>query len=258
MKFHTSLFDYTPTEEVTILLQDFNDYGSAGTNTIPWNFINVGIEPFDYVYETSPTNERLNWIFNHELVHVLATDKASSTDNFFRTLFFGKVSPISENPMSMIYSYLTTPRWYSPRWYHEGIAVFMETWMSGGFGRAQNGYDEMVFRSMVHDSSHFYDIVGLESEGTTIDFQIGVNSYLYGTRFVSYLVYHYGVDKMLKWYNRTKGSKRYFSAQFRNVYGMSVNEAWSQWIQWEHQWQKGNLGRLHDYPVTAYRKIIHG
>ena len=50
-----------------------------------------------------------------------------------------------------------------------------------------DGYDEMVFRAMVNDNSYFYDIVGLESEGTTIDFQIGVNSYLYGTRFVCYL-----------------------------------------------------------------------
>jgi len=30
LKFHRNLFDYTPTEEVTILVQDFNDYGSAG------------------------------------------------------------------------------------------------------------------------------------------------------------------------------------------------------------------------------------
>ena len=71
--------------------------------------------------------------------------------------------------------------------------------MSGKYGRAFNGYDEMVFRSKVLDDAHFYDIVGLESEGTTIDFQIGVNSYLYGTRFVSYLAFHYGLDKLLDW-----------------------------------------------------------
>ena len=255
LRFHRELFDYTPSEEVTILLQDFGDYGTAGTNTIPWNYINVGIEPFDYVYETSPTNERLNWVMNHELVHVLATDKAAKMDRFFRSLFFGKVSLESENPMSMLYSYLTTPRWYSPRWYHEGIAVFMETWMSGGIGRAQNGYDEMVFRAMVRDSAYFYDVVGLESEGTTIDFQVGVNSYLYGTRFVCYLAERYGIDKMLDWYNRTRESKRYFSAQFRKVYGVSLDEEWSRWIGWEHAWQEANLAEIHTHPVTPARPI---
>ena len=43
----------------------------------------------------------------------------------------------------------------------------------------------MVFRSMVRDDSHFFDPLGLVSEGTKIDFQVEVNSYLYGTRFVS-------------------------------------------------------------------------
>jgi hypothetical protein len=258
MHFHRRLFDYSPSEEVTILLQDFHDYGRAGTNTIPWNYINVGIEPYDYVYETSPTNERMNWVFNHELVHVLATDKAAASDRFFRRLFFGKVSPSAENPLSMIYSYLTTPRWYSPRWFHEGIAVFMETWMSGGIGRAQNGYDEMVFRTMVLDSCRFYDIVGLESEGTSIDFQIGVNSYLYGTRFVSYLVHQYGTEKMLRWYNRSAGSKRYFASQFKAVYGLPIDDAWSMWIDWEHQWQRKSLDTLAVCPVTPYRPVIQG
>ncbi|MCU0643867.1 MAG: hypothetical protein MUC94_06365 [bacterium] len=255
LKFHRALFNYTPSEEVTILFQDFNDYGSAGTSTIPWNYINVGIEPFDYVYETSPSNERMNWVMNHELVHVLATDKANKTDIFFRTLFGGKVSPTAENPLSMVYSFLTTPRWYCPRWYHEGIAVFMETWMAGGIGRAQNGYDEMVFRTMVLDSSYFYDVVGLESEGTTIDFQIGVNSYLYGTRFVSYLADQYGIEKLLQWYDRSRESKRYFSAQFKNVYGVSLDDEWSRWIAWEHDWQRANLDSISLTPITPYRII---
>jgi hypothetical protein len=255
MRFHKSLFNYTPSEPVTVLLQDWSDYGTGGTNTIPWNYLNIGIEPFDYVYETSPANERMNWIMNHELVHVLATDKAAGPDRFFRTIFGGKVLPRDENPLSMLYSYWTAPRWYSPRWYHEGIAVFMETWMSGGIGRAQNGYDEMVFRAKVRDKAHFYDIVGLESEGTTIDFQIGVNSYLYGTRFVSYLAYHYGLDKLLDWYNRSPGSRRSFSSQFRKVYGKSLNREWSRWINWEHQWQEANLDSIRQYPVTPTRDI---
>jgi hypothetical protein len=255
LAFHHNLFDYTPSEKVTILFQDWNDYGSAGTNTIPWNFINVGLEPFDYVYETSPTNERMNWVMNHEIVHLMATDKANGSDLFFRRLFHGKVAADAESPLSMYYSYLTTPRWYSPRWYHEGLAVFMETWMSGGIGRALGGYDEMVFRTMVADSSYFYDIVGLESEGTTIDFQIGVNSYLYGARFINYLASQYGPDKLRSWYSRGNSSKRYFLNQFHNVYGFSLTDEWKKWITFEHRWQKDNLDSLRLNPLTSCRPI---
>ena len=59
--------------------------------------------------------------------------------------------------------------------------------MDGGLGRAQGGYDEMVFRAMVKDGAHIYDPLGLVSEGTKIDFQLQINAYLYGTRFMTWL-----------------------------------------------------------------------
>jgi hypothetical protein len=258
LAFHRRTFGYTPSEKVTILLQDFDDYGYAGATGLPFNYMILGIEPYEYVYETSPTNERLNWVMSHELMHVVATDKPSSADRLYRSIFLGKVSPSSDNPVSMFYSYLTVPRKYSPRWYHEGIAVFMETWMAGGIGRVLGGYDEMVFRTMVRDSSYFFDVVGLESEGTTIDFQTGQNSYLYGTRFVTYLADRYGIDKLLSWFNRTDDSKQYFASQFDRVYGVSLDDEWSRWIEWEHGWQEANLDSVRHYPVTPYRRIARG
>ncbi len=255
--FHDRLFHYVPTDGVTIFLQDFSDYGHGGTSSMPWNTVDIGLEPFDCVYETQPANERMNWLMNHELVHLLTTDQSSSSDRFFRSLFSGKVIPSADNPVSMFYSYLTNPRWYSPRWYHEGFAVFMETWLSGGMGRVLGGYDEMVFRSMVRDSSYFYDVVGLESEGTTVDFQVGQNSYLYGTRFVVYLADRYGIDKLLRWFNRVDGTDRYFSSQFEEVYGTPLDDEWQRWIAFEHDWQRSNLDSIRAYPVTPYRPLLH-
>jgi hypothetical protein len=258
LAFHRRTYGYTPSEKVTILLQDFDDYGYAGATGLPFNYMILGIEPYEYVYETSPTNERLNWVMSHELMHVVATDKPSHTDRLYRSIFLGKVPPSSDNPISMFYSFLTVPRKYSPRWYHEGIAVFMETWMAGGIGRVLGGYDEMVFRTMVRDSSYFFDVVGLESEGTTIDFQTGQNSYLYGTRFVTYLADQYGIDKLLAWFNRTDDSKQYFASQFEQVYGVSLDDEWSRWIEWEHGWQAANLDSVRHYPLTPYRRIVQG
>jgi hypothetical protein len=255
LNFHKNLFGYKPSEPVVILLQDFGDYGHGGTSTVPWNYVSIGIEPFDYVYDTMPANERINWLMHHELVHVVATDKGAGSDRTFRRLFHGKVAPDRENPLSMFYSYLTSPRWYSPRWYHEGIAVFLETWMAGGVGRVLGGYDEMVFRTMVLEESHFYDVVGLESEGTTIDFQVGQNSYLYGTRFVTFLAVEHGPEKVIEWFNRTSGSRRYFKAQFERVFGRELDEEWQRWIAFERAWQKKNLERIRQYDVTKLRPL---
>jgi hypothetical protein len=253
--FYRRFLDFKPSEPVTILLQDFDDYGYAGATAMPFDYLQIGIEPFEYVYETSPTNERINWVMSHELLHVVAADKAAGRDVTFRKLFFGKVAAVPEDPESMIYSYLTMPRLYAPRWYHEGMAVFMETWMSGGYGRALGGYDEMVFRTMVADGVYFYDTVGLESEGKAIDFQTGEISYLYGTRFVSYLAYRYGPGKVMAWLDRKEGSKPGYRQQFKQVYGSDLDGEWQNWIEWEKGWQKANLDALRQYPVTPFKRL---
>ena len=250
LNFHRALFDYTPSEQVTVIMQDFGDFGNAGASAVPQNVILMGIAPFHYAYETNPANERINVLANHELVHIVALDKAARSDRFYRGLFMGKVDPVQSDPVSMIYGYLTTPRRYSPRWYHEGIAEFLTTWMSGGIGRVMGAYDEMMFRTMVRDEAYIYDAVGLESEGTTIDFQVGAHSYMYGTRFMSYLALQYGPDKLIEWTARSDDSKRYFSRQFKNVYGTSLDDEWSKWIEWENEWQKANLERIRTNPVT--------
>jgi len=51
-------WDFVPSEKMTILMNDFQDFGTGGTLTIPWNLISVGIEPFYYTFDTMPANER--------------------------------------------------------------------------------------------------------------------------------------------------------------------------------------------------------
>lgn len=255
LQFHERLFHYTPDERVNVILDDFQDYGNAGVWVNPRPSMIIHIAPQNYVYETGPSNERINFTMNHEVVHVVALDQSAGIDRFFRGLFHGRVRETNEHPESMIYSFLCVPRRSAPRWYHEGIAVFLETWMAGGLGRAQGPYDEMVFRSMVRDKSLFYDPLGLEAEGVKVDFQAGANSYLYGTRFLSYLAYTYSPESLIRWVSRPPGSKRYFASQFRKVYGLPLGEAWKNWVAWEHRFQAANLDSIRLHPTTPSRDL---
>ncbi len=255
LNYHRNKFNYELSEPVTVIVQDFGDFGNAGASSVPENVILMGISPFHYAFEANPANERINVLMNHELVHIAALDNTSRSDRFFRSLFMGKVDPVQADPVSMFYGYLTTPRRFSPRWYHEGIAEFMTTWMSGGIGRVMGAYDEMMFRTMVLDDAHIYDAIGLESEGTTIDFEVGGHSYMYGTRFMSYLALQYGPEALLEWTARTDRTKRYFSRQFKEVYDVSLDEEWSRWIEWEKEWQRQNLDRIRQNPVTEARPL---
>ncbi len=254
---HTQIWHLSsPLQPPLMLLTDMEDDGNGGASPLPVNFIAIGMAPVNMSYYIGPTTERYSHLFKHEYTHTVMTDRPNHRDRYFRSLFGTKVIADNRYPASMLWSYLTTPRWYAPRWYHEGIACFMETWLSGGVGRALGGYDEMYFRSIVHENEPLSTVVGLESEGSTKDFQLGTNAYLYGTRFVNYLVLHYGYDKVLTFYNRTENSKAFFATQFRSVFGTHLRNAWHEWQTYEKQHQHMNFEALGQYPVTKTEKIV--
>lgn len=255
MEWQRRTFGWVPSETTTILLKDFADYGSGAASVAPRNRLIADIAPISHAFETYPASERMYSLMNHELVHIATGDVGNAEDLRWRRIFLGKVYPQASHPESLLYSYLTIPRFTSPRWYLEGGAVFMETWMAGGLGRAQGGYDEMVFRAMVRDGAHFYDPLGLVSRGVRVDFQVGANAYLYGTRFFTYLAYAHSPEKVVAWLSRNEGSERYYADNFRNVFGMPLEQGWQDWIEFEHKFQEGNLAEVRTHPITKHRAL---
>ena len=155
MAFQRRMFGWTPWDRTTVLAEGLLRLRQRrGPVASPNNAILLDIAPLSQTFETFSPGERFFTLLNHEPVHVATMDVwnrptraggGSSTASRCRS---------SEHPESILYNFLATPRVNAPRWYLEGSAVFMETWMAGGFGRAQGGYDEMVFRAMVRDDAH--------------------------------------------------------------------------------------------------------
>ncbi|HYL89591.1 MAG TPA: hypothetical protein VEU32_12610 [Burkholderiales bacterium] len=256
LAFQRRVLGWEPYEKVTVFLKDFSDYGNASASPLPRNTLRFDMAPVSYAFETFSASERLYSIMNHELTHVATTDIASETDRKWRRFFGGKVFPTQPHPETLLYSYLTVPRFTVPRWYAEGSAVFMETWMAGGLGRVQSGFYEMVFRAMVRDHAHFYDPLGLDSRGTRIDFQVGSNAYLYGTRFFTWLAYAYSPEKVIQWLRRDEDSKRHYADQFEHVFGIPLERAWADWIAFERDFQAKNLAQVRTQPITPYRQLV--
>ena len=255
LAFHERNLRWKPWERVTILLKDFSDYGNAAALGSPSDMVLLDVAPLSLSMETFSPGERFFTLMNHELTHVGTIDAWNAHDAFWRGFLGGKPVPLQKHPESILYNFLTVPRNLTPRWYMEGSAVFMETWMAGGLGRAQGGYDEMVFRAKVHDHIRLFSPLGLESEGTQIDFQVGANSYLYGTRFFSYLALTYGPERTMDWLRRSEDSKGFYSSQFKHVFGRSLDSVWTDWIAFEHKFQDENLARIAQYPLTEPRHL---
>jgi hypothetical protein len=250
LAFQKRLFDFTPTERITVLLTDFADAGGASANSVPRNNLAISIAPVNAPFETVTSNDRMNLIMNHELVHIVTLDRTARSDRMYRRLFSGKVLPVPAQPESVLYFFLTTPRVAAPRWFHEGIATFLDTWMAGGIGRAQSGFYEMVFRSMVKDGVSFYDPLGLVSEGTEVDFMLQTNSYLYGTRFMVWVARTFGPQKLVAWVARHDGGRAYYASEFERVFGISLDEAWARWAADERTFQQANLEAVRQFPLT--------
>ncbi|MEO8453544.1 MAG: hypothetical protein ABI454_00140 [Sphingomicrobium sp.] len=255
LAFHEKNLHWKPWEPVTILLKDFSDYGNAAALGSPSDMVLLDVAPLSLSMEAFSPGERFFTLMNHELTHVGTIDVWNSRDAFWRHFLGGKPTPLQKHPESILYNFLTSPRNLSPRWYMEGSAVFMETWMAGGLGRAQGAYDEMVFRAKVRDGTRIYSPLGLESEGTQTDFQVGANSYQYGTRFMSYIALTYGPEKLVEWLRRSEDSKAFYAGQFEHVYGKPLDRVWNDWIAFERKFQQANLAALAKYPLTEVKHL---
>ena len=251
------LFNYKPTEQIIINTYDVSDYGFGATTTIPQNYIRIEIEPLEPGYEIVPYNERLQWLLSHELVHIVVNDMETNIESSLRKIF-GKVTPDKSQPITVPFSLVTNNNRFTPRWYQEAIAVFIETWFSGGYGRVLGSYDEMYFRTMVFNNADFPSETELEQITSHTSIFLESLFYIYGARFIAYVADEYGVDKLFKWVNLSE-TDFYpgYKGKFEEVYGLDLNEAWENFINNEKLFQKKNIEIINKYPQTELKLVAN-
>ena len=54
----------------------------------------------------------------------------------------------------------------------------------------------------------------------------------------------------MAWLRRDEGSERYYSDNFQQVFGIPLEQAWQDWIAFEHEFQQRNLAEIRKFPVT--------
>lgn len=249
------LFIYQPEDKIIINTYDASDYGFGATTTIPENYIRLEIEPLEPGYEMVPYSERFQWLLSHELVHIIVNDMASDFEFALRSVI-GKVTPDKNQPQTILYSLLTNHNRYTPRWYQEAIAVFIETWFSGGYGRVLGNFDEMYFRSLVTDTKDFSGISEIENVTSHKSILLENILYLYGTRFIAHLAVKYGTEKLLNWFS-LKPDEFYpgLESKFEDIYGIDISDEWKNFISDEKEFQNSNISLIKKYPLTKTNKL---
>ena len=254
------IFNYTPTQKIIIDLTDASDYGYGATITVPQDFIRVEIEPLEPGYEQVIYTNSIPWIISHELVHVFYNDMSNRTERFGRKIF-GRVSPEVFEPLTVPFSLLTNYNRFSPRWHQEGIAVFLETWQNGGYGRALGSFYEMYFRSLVYENKEFPSPISLETKNVYNSILFENLDYLYGTRFDTYIAKKFGVNKLISWYNIIPGDSSCFlgysnfECKFYKIFGESFEKAWNDFVINEKKFQNKNISKLKSSELTNINNI---
>ena len=249
------LFDYSPSEKIVINTYDAYDYGYGAATSVPQNYIRLEIEPMEPGYESIPFGDRFQWIISHELVHIVVNDHSSNFERIARALF-SKVVPEQVQPLTIIYSLLTNYNRFTPRWHQEGIAVFLETWMNGGYGRTMGSFDEMYFRSLVLENMDFPTELEVDTKLSHNSFLLETIFYIYGSRFASYLVLKYGPDRLIDWYKTEPGEfYENFESKFYDIYKTDMVDEWEEFINFEKDFQLSNIKKLRSAPQTDIKRL---
>lgn len=165
---------HTPAELTEVLLTDDTDSANGSATSLPLNQVRLFITaPGDQ----SPLGDYDDWylgLMTHEYTHILHTDNISGVPSLLNVLL-GKT-----------YS----PNQLQPRWIIEGLAVVAESAYSSG-GRIRSTIFDMYLRADVLEDN----IAGLDQISSSARrWPEGTLFYLYGSRFLQFVVDVYGQD----------------------------------------------------------------
>ncbi len=247
IEFQRQTFGFDPKERVYVLLADFTDSADAGASVTPRNRLSIQIAPLGYAFETIAANDRIILIMNHELVHVATMGQPAGADKVFRTLFGGKVATHQGAAGDR---HLRLPdraaRGRAPvvprrdRGVRRHVDGRRHRPGPGRLGRDGLPRDGEGQRAHLRPAR-------ARVRGDEIDFQLQINAYLYGTRFMTWLAYRYSPEQLVEWIARKPGSKAYYASQFKQVFNRSIEDAWAEWIAFEKGFQQKNLEAIRKY-----------
>lgn len=176
----SALMQWHPHAKIDVLFTDTLDTHNGWSMAIPHNTMALfacGSEQGSVIYQPGSYLKRTIY---HELMHVLSMDMRYGYNRVLSQVF-GKIYPITGDPLSLLMFYLTaSPVALAPEWYLEGLAIWAENEFAAP-GRGDSTLVDMIFRCAVFnntllDYSHW--------DPDLPYWPYGMGAYLYGMKAV--------------------------------------------------------------------------
>lgn len=196
----TPKFNWKPWGRTEILVTDSNDSANGTTTTVPYNWIVLRLASPNPDSVLAGYDNWLRELIFHEYAHVLHLDQYGGIMTIPR-IFFGKI---------------IAPNGTTPGFIREGISTYIETSESSG-GRGRSSYAEMMLRTAILNNS-FLKID--EADGLMWRWPSYQGMYIYGVKFMQYLVDRFGEDRLMKFHNEMSKSPYLYAVnhQARHVF----------------------------------------
>jgi len=207
------LLGHQPRKRVQIVLNDEVDATNGSATPLHYNVIRLFVSAPDDLSVLSDFDDWLTILVTHEHAHILHLDNIGGLPRIVNHIF-GKV---------------WAPNLLQPRWIIEGIATYLESDLTAG-GRMRSTQYEMYMRMAVLENN----ILHFDTLNNRTDYwPHGEIWYLYGSRFIKWLVDQYGEDilgEMAKWYGK-RAIPFSVNRMAKRLTGRTFDELYKAWIQ---------------------------
>jgi len=208
------LFGHQPKKRVQITLTDQSGSANASATPLHYNQIRLFASAPDDLSVLGDFDDWMTELVTHEHTHIVHLDSIGGIPRIINEIF-GKV---------------WAPNQLQPRWLTEGIATYYESALTSG-GRLRSTQFEMYMRMAVLEDN----ILHFDTLNNRTDYWPQSNIwYLYGSRFVSWLVQKYGegfIEDMAEWYGSraipfsvNRMAKRLTGGTFTELYAMWIDD----------------------------------
>ncbi len=234
----TQKWSFEPWGRTEVVIIDSRDDSNGIASVLPYNWMIIYAGPPDPESSLAHYDDWLRMLLTHEFTHIVQIDAYGGMWTPFRYVLGKTIAPSGLNPV----------------WLREGLAEYDETIYTKA-GRGRGTYSDMVVRSAVLEKK-FPKID--QVDGLSYSYPNGSAAYIYGVRFVHWLIDTYGEENFLKWDKRIRSSLLLgmINHQAKRVYGKSVYDLWHEWYMSLRHRYLTERDILSETPLSAYQTII--
>ena len=235
------ILGHQPKKRVQIVLTDEVDAANGSATPLHYNTIRLYVSAPDDLSVLGDFDDWLTVLVTHEHAHILHLDNIGGLPAVINKIL-GKV---------------WAPNMLQPRWIIEGIATYLESRETAG-GRLRSTQYEMYMRMAVLEDN----ILHFDTLNNRTDYwPHGDIWYLYGSRFIHWLVQQYGeevITEMAEWYGR-RAIPFSVNRMAKRLTGKTFDELYALWIaDMRRQYGEVEAGVRAQGMTNARRITFHG